>query len=146
MALQLKGAKELDAKLAELAGIAETKAVRAAMRDALKPAMEAASANVPTGTDRTHRTYLGRLVTPGFASRSLRRVVSRPRNGVVRAMLGVAKEAFYAINFFEFGTSRVPAQPWIVPAFESNKQAMLDRYLEALRRKIKAIARKGAKS
>jgi HK97 gp10 family phage protein len=138
---KILGMKELDAKLSELASDVETAAVRGALRSSLKIAMEAARASVPQGS-RTHRTYLGRLVAPGFAARSLRMIVGRPNKGSIRAVLGVRAEAFYAIQFIEKGTAKIPARPWLEPAFASSKDAMVRKYTDFLNRRIRKIARK----
>jgi HK97 gp10 family phage protein len=39
---------------------------------------------------------------------------------------------FYYWRFVEFGTSKMPARPFLRPAFESNKQAMLDTFKNTL--------------
>jgi len=35
-------------------------------------------------------------------------------------MLGVRPEAFYAIQFIELGTSKIPKRPWLEPAFRKS--------------------------
>ena len=137
----VKGAKELDLKLAELGKAVEDKLIRAAVREALKPAFEMARNNIPRG-DRLHRTYKGMLVTPGFAARSLRRVVGKPQDGKIRAALGVAKEAYYALQFLEMGTIFIRPRPWLRPAFESTKGDALDVLVRALIKKIERVAKK----
>ena len=137
----IKGAKELDAKLKELKGATESKAVRSALRTAIRAALKAARAQVPKG-EGPHKTYKGRIVAPGFASRSLRVAVTKPKGGSIRSLLGVRKEAFYALQFIERGTRYIPARPWLVPAFEASVPVMLRTYTEALEKQIKKAARK----
>lgn len=141
MSGEVKGAKELDAKLEELGRTVEDKVVRAAMREALKPALDSARTNIPK-SDKAHRTYKGRLVAPGFAARSLRRVAGKPNQGKIRAALGVAREAYYALQFIEMGTIHISARPWLGPAFEATRGKALDVLASAILRKIEKVAKK----
>jgi len=137
----LKGAKELDAKLAALGATAGEKVMRAALRAAMKPTLEKVKAAAPEG-DRAHRTYKGRLVSPGFAKRSLRLVVPKMRDGKkFRIVLGVRAEAFYAVQFWEFGVRGRPPQPWLTPAFEADKENVIARFKEQLAQRIERVAK-----
>jgi hypothetical protein len=139
----LQGAKELDAKLKALSGTMAPKLIRGALGEALKPTLALARASVPEG-DRMHRTYKGRLVSPGFARRSTYISTTVARDGSsVSATIGVRDEAFYAIQFIEFGFKDVPARPWLVPAFNATRTIMLSLFVAALSRRIEAAARKG---
>lgn len=138
--MPLKGAKELDAQLAALGAAAGGKVLRGAMRAALniaKAKAEAAAAQL-NETGRMHRTYRGRLVAPGFASRNLRIVTVKDKNGApLRAVLGVRREAFYAVQFIELGTATIPARPWLIPAHESSQEAMTAKLADGIRERIK---------
>jgi hypothetical protein len=121
--MSLEGAALLDAKLRELADPKINSAVlRAGVVAGMRKVLTKAKSTVPIGTV-AHKTYKGRLVGPGFASRSLRvkGSVSRDKQKAT-ALLGVAPEAFYAVQFIELGTSKYPATPWLVPAFESMQE------------------------
>lgn len=137
----LKGARELDRKLAELGAVAGSKVMRQALRAAMKPVLEEARAAAPEG-DELHRTYRGRLVAPGFAKRSLRLVVRRPgKDGTFRVVLGVRAEAFYALQFIELGFRNEPARPWLVPTFEREQGNALARFKDELSKRIEKAAR-----
>jgi hypothetical protein len=125
VAIEVKGLRELDRKLAALGGALGQKTLRNAARAAMKPALDAARAAAPTGTE-AHRTYKGRLVAPSFAKRSLRVVTYRNRRtGKVGALLGVRKEAYYALQFWVYGHYGRKRQDWFTPAFEGAKSEML---------------------
>lgn len=141
MAFKLKGAAELDRQLQELGAVGAVKVMRPAVREALKPALTKAQSTVPVGSV-PHRTYKGRLVAPGYASRSLRIAVSvlRDRSAVI-GRLGVLKEAFYAVQFIELGTAKIPRRPWLRPAFEATISQQLETLSRALKKRIDKIAR-----
>lgn len=142
---ELQGFAALDAKLAELADPKQqASALRASVSQPMRKVMKKAQANVARlspGKTPMHRTYKGRLVSAGFASRSLRvkTIMSKDKQRAT-AMLGVLSEAFYAVQFFELGTATIPRQPWLVPAFESSKKDMVEGIADVLRKRIAKIA------
>lgn len=141
--VRVEGLKELSAKLRALGETVAARNLRGAARDAMQPVERAAVATVPVG-DRIHQTYKGRTVTPGFLQRSIRRkaFAKRGAKNEVRAVVGVAREAFYGLAFVERGTSKMPAQPWLVPSFESAQGQVLDKFRKSLKARIERAARK----
>ena len=141
MTEKIEGLRELNNQLAAMGANASGKALRNALSSAALPVVKAAKANVPVGTTM-HRTYKGRLVAPGFASRSIRRRsrLSRDkRSATVR--IGVVPEAFYVVQFLEFGKSRIARQPWLSKAYNSTRSQVLSRFQSQLKRQIEKAAR-----
>lgn len=143
MAGEVEGLRELSLRLRALGETVAARNLKAAAKDAMLPTEQAAKANVPVGS-AIHKTYKGRTVTPGFAQRSVKRAVTARRGAknIVRAMVGVAREAFYALAFVERGTSKMPARPWLVPAFESTQGQVLERFKQSLKRRIERAAKR----
>lgn len=142
MAASLEGFAELSAQLKRLKEDVRAKVLRNSVAAAIRPALNQAKATIPVGTE-AHKTYKGRLVGPGFASRNLKIVSFASRDdGSATAVLGVRREAFYAVQFVELGTAKMPARPWLVPAYEATKDQQIERLGTALKERIaKAIAR-----
>lgn len=142
-AVRIDGLKELSAKLRALGETVAARNLRGAAKDAMQPVEQVAHATVPVGTE-LHKTYKGRTVTPGFLQRSIRRAAfaKRRSKNEVRAVVGVAREAFYGLAFVERGTSKMPARPWLVPAFESTKGQVLDKFKRSLASRIERAAKK----
>jgi hypothetical protein len=76
----------------------------------------------------------GRHVVRPFTSKSVakRNGLSRDKNSAM-SIVGVEHWAFYAVQFVERGYTRVnglnvPAQPWLVPAFEASRKAVIERF------------------
>lgn len=134
-----RGFKELDQQLAQLADAVGPKRANRVMKNALKqaatPVVKMARAKAPVG-DRMHKTYKGRLVSPGFLSRNIDKqaFVTKQGTGVVR--MGPKAEAFYGTQFLERGTRFISPRPWLVPAFEAASSAMLSKFAEALAKLI----------
>ncbi|MEO8224128.1 MAG: HK97-gp10 family putative phage morphogenesis protein [Gammaproteobacteria bacterium] len=150
---KVQGIKELSAALDELKDFtkADGKSVLgAAVRNPMRGVQKTAKSNlshISPGKTPLHRTYKGRLVSAGFASRSLRTIVKFNTNLTsATAILGVKAEAFYVLAFFERGTSKIPRQPFLVPALESHKATAVDEVGDAFKNRILKIAKKYAKA
>lgn len=144
MASQLEGVRELTGQLTELGAKLATRELRGTVKTALGEAEHKARARMPQGSE-PHKTYRGRLVSPGFALSTLHIEVSlNKRTGAVVATLGVGREAFYVVQFVELGTADMPAQPWLRPSFEESEDAMLRSIADELRQRIEKIAKRRA--
>jgi HK97 gp10 family phage protein len=143
MAAELIGVRELSKKLDELTLKVRGQVLRRAANAAVKPVLDAARGLIPVNKiQELHKTYKGRLVAPGFAQRSIAAKVSLSRDGrAVFARMGVRREAFYAVNFVELGTSKMAAQPWLRPAFERTRSQALARFAEVLKAQIDKVTR-----
>ena len=142
MAGGIEGVRELGRKLDLLPAKAAGSILRKAVRDAAKPVIDAAKANIPEGID-AHKTYKGRLVAPGFAKRAIRAAVSLSKDKrAAFARIGVRREAFYAVNFVELGTAKQAKQPWLRPAMEDTQQEQVSRLADRLKKEIEKVARK----
>lgn len=142
--MALEGTRELSKQLADLGKATSGRVLKAAVMEAMLPTYRQALATVPIGS-KAHKTYKGRSVEPGFAQQSLRLKtwVGKDKT-VATAMVGVAPEAYYALQFIELGTSKYPATPWLTPAFESNKDAAVQKIASEMRTRIERIARRRA--
>ena len=140
------GLKELEKKLHKLGKAAGGNALRNATASAMLPALRAARTSAPVGT-QAHRTYKGRLVAPGFLSRSVIRRSRLSRDKTTAwATVGVRGEAFYGVQFVELGYTAgkrgspnrrmVPSRPWLEPAFETTQQQIYRRLKEKLKLQI----------
>lgn len=137
----VSGLAQLSKQLDQLEDAAQGKALRSAALSASLPTFRAAQAMIPKGRV-PHKTYKGRLVAPGFASRNVRRVSKLSRGGgSVSVRIGVRREAFYAVQFLELGTSKMAAQPWLVPAYNATYRTVTSRFAVQLEKRIKKAAR-----
>lgn len=146
MATDLEGYAELSKQLSALADPKQqASALRESVRkpmNQVKKAAQASIAQISPGKTDIHRTYKGRLVGAGFASRSLRVVVKMSKNKQsATALLGVRKEAFYAVQFHELGTAYISKRPWLVPAFEAQKDPAIRGIGDVLKKRIERIAK-----
>lgn len=148
MASGIRGMRELQAQLASLQPKQIKRALVKATGDAMDPVLEAARAAAPQRdpSDGLKKTYKGRRVAPGFLARNIEKKAVVAKDGSkVTAMVGPTNEAFYGTAFVEIGTSRQPAQPFLVPALERNQDTVVsrlkDRLGEIIDRTVKRNAR-----
>lgn len=145
MATGLEGVADLTKKLIDIGGAMAPKELRGTVKGALEEAEHLARARIPQGTE-PHKTYRGRLVSPGFAVSTLHIETSlNKKTGAAVASLGTSREAFYATLFVELGTVNTPAQPWLRPAFEDSQDAMLRQIAVELRARVEKIAKRRAR-
>ena len=104
MANDLKGFKELAVKLNKLEAGLRVKTLRKALFKATTPVIRQMKSRIPVGT-KLHRTYKKRLVGPGFAKRSIKRLTGKKylRQGKLSIAIGIRTEAYYAIRFYDQG-------------------------------------------
>jgi len=143
--MPIKGHRELSAQLSKLGKAAGGKALRSGAMSAMLPALRAAQAAAPVraGDSGLKRTYKGRLVAPGFASRNVkRRSFMSYDKRTVWVSLGMAKEAFYAVSFIELGTSTYARKPWLEPAFRRSLPEVYRALGVNLKRTIDKAARR----
>lgn len=145
MATGLEGVADLTKKLIDIGGAMAPKELRGTVKGALEQAEHLARARIPQGTE-SHKTYRGRLVSPGFAVSTLHIETSlNKKTGSAVASLGTSREAFYATLFVELGTVNTPAQPWLRPAFEDSQDPMLRQIAVELRARVEKIAKRRAR-
>jgi HK97 gp10 family phage protein len=135
----ITGFRELSAQLSAMGASVGGKSLRSAAMSAALPVVRAIQAAAPEG-DRMHRTYKGRLVSPGFLRRNIARksFLSKDRTAAV-VLIGPKSEAFYG-KFLEFGTSKIPRRPFIEPAFKASIPAINARLEERLKELIAKAA------
>jgi HK97 gp10 family phage protein len=143
LSLELQGTRELTAQLLRLGQKTAAKELRGTARAAMKVVDKAWRARMPQHP-LPHYTYRGRLVGGGFASRNVRIITKiNKQTGSVEAVIGVRREAFYIVQFVERGTSKMPANPTLVPAFTAVQSQALQIITEQLRTRLERAKRKG---
>lgn len=129
----------------------EGKALRSSIMSATLPVVREMQAAAPKGDD-THRTYKGRLVAPGFLSRSVKRKARiDKRRGTVSVAIGVKAEAYYGVTFLDAGLYvtqrkgkpinpyRVSASHWFQFVFVRREGQMVSLLRQKLAAKIERL-------
>jgi HK97 gp10 family phage protein len=142
--VKVEGLRDLDRALAQLGKPSLAKAsARRALKKAAEPMVSAAQANAPTLSGALKLSiHAGTKVKGGNAGKQA--FAAAMRAGASRAQAGVALRAANSANagtvllfvgpgshpqgiFQEFGVEHHPPQPFMRPAWDGNKRAMLDR-------------------
>ena len=143
---EILGIQALTKKLEELDAKTGTATLRKVGRAAVKPTVAEMKSKIPVG-QVPHRTYKGRLVAPGFASRSLtvKSKINR-KTGTASTIIGVLAEAFYVVQFYDRGSldneTSKGSKGWFSDTFKNNRQAIVREYEKSLSKVINRIAKK----
>lgn len=94
-------------------------------------------------------SYSGQKVKfpKGFTARQVKRAsFLSPRKNKAHGIVTVSAEAFYALSFVERGhrdmlEKPVKAQPWLVPAFETKQQAVIDEISADMEKAINSVVK-----
>lgn len=139
MASGLEGVADLTAQLNDLGAKVAAKELRGTVGAAMEIAEHDARSRIPQG-EEPHKTYRGRLVSGGFAVSTLHiETKLDKRTGSAIATLGVGREAFYAVQFIELGTSKMAAHPWLRPSFEESQEPMLQAIADELKKRVEDV-------
>lgn len=128
--LDIKGLADLERELNQLTLKARASVLRGALNKAVDPFLKAARENV--SAQFTERS--------GTLRKSIQKSATAPRgsNGfTAEAKVGVTGEGFYG-RFLEFGTSKMPARPFMRPAVDAHAQEVVDLFASEMRRRIEA--------
>jgi len=136
---QIEGLAELSRKLSKLEAGLAAKTLRQAAMNAATPVVREARLRIPVG-EEAHRTYKGNLVSPGFAKRNIKKKIAI-KDGRAVVSIGVAREAFYVVQFLELGTRYIPETPWLVPSFVAQRRNVEQRMAAQLKTKIEKLSR-----
>lgn len=164
--IQIKGLRELKARLDSLPReIKKSAIVMRALHDAAKVIRDEARRRAPVGTAiryvgrgagkrRKDGTISGRAVVGGLLRSSIvehtdphkwNSVVIRVRNkgiakinGKIRILRPGSSPGYWWL--VEFGTSRMPAHPFMRPAFEAKKREAVTVFVNSMRRGLDSVA------
>ncbi|MGI8380422.1 HK97-gp10 family putative phage morphogenesis protein [Priestia megaterium] len=121
MPVKSTGLAEFQAKLKKLASIEKNEAIA---EKSLRKGAEILRAEIERRVPRS--TYKGKHLADHV-------IVSKVVNGKIK--VGFHKDFFYA-RFLEWGTSKMPAQPFIEPAFNAVKNKIIAAMVEVYREEL----------
>lgn len=125
--LVVEGMDTLAMKLARLQREISGNLLRETVLEASEPVAEDVSANAPMLT--------------GNLSENIETEVTIENRTKAQVAIGPGKSAFYGM-FQELGTVHMPAQPFLRPAFDANKDQVIEDVGDILRRRILEVARR----
>jgi HK97 gp10 family phage protein len=139
--VEVKGLRELrEALVKKIPAEMQGKVLQSALAAGARPIVADAKARAPKKTGTLRRSLFSfRVKSASTGTREERAI--RPRQG--KKFQKAGRDAFYW-RFVEFGTAKMPAQPFLRPAFESKKQDALAAIVKQLGVAIEKAARKAA--
>lgn len=137
--VQLTGFKELHDALLKLPDRVAKNALRAAVNAGASTIKKQVLANAPTDTGLLKKNIYQKQIRE--ASGQYRQTFAvGVRQGRARNKDGSKKELPFYWRFMEFGTSKMPARPFIRPAFEAKKEEAVEAIGKKLDERIQKYA------
>ena len=138
--------KELEAEIGDKA--ARSKVLVPAVREAMRPVLQAAIQNAPKDTGGVSRSMRIEARRPNRKDRRSKYVFSNDTviatvttaPGKVLAKRGIKSDARAIAK--EFGTAKHAAKPYMRPALESNAQSVVDRLAKIILKRIEKFRKK----
>ncbi len=132
--LQIKGLKELDARLKKLPDVVQRRILGAATAAAARVVQKSAKSQAPAKTGRLKKNIVVR--TKRTRTGTVSRVTLRTKGKGTDP-----KNAYYG-RFVEFGTKKQAARPFLRPAFDSNVNQAIQTMRKKIAQRLEAEARK----
>ncbi|MBK5206122.1 MAG: HK97 gp10 family phage protein [Polaromonas sp.] len=142
--VQLTGFAELAKALRELPDRVARNGLRAAVNAGATVVKNQARKNAPVDTGLLKKNIFQKQIREA-SSQYQQTFAVGVRQGHARNKDGSKKELPYYWRFMEFGTSKMPARPFLRPAFEAKKEEAVKRIKEKLDERIQKYARDLAK-
>lgn len=140
--VKVEGLKALQDELLQLPEKVGGKVLQGALSAAALPIVNDAKARVPQA-HKAYKLYGRGVANPGWLrERVIRKKVKNSSNSAEVIVTVKDKWQSYFWRFIEFGTSKMPAHPFLRPAFEAKSREALDRFSEKLAAGIEKSIRK----
>lgn len=140
----LTGFKELAAALRELPERVAKNALRSAVAAGASEIRKEVRAHAPVDSGLLKKNIYQKQIREASGATQQTFYVG-VKSGKARNKDGTKKELPFYWRFMEFGTSKLPAAPFLRPAFEKQKDAAIKRIGEKLDERIQKYAREFAK-
>ncbi len=137
--MQLTGFKELAAALRELPQKVARNALRSAVNAGATKIRKQAQQNAPMDSGLLKKNIYQRQIREASGPERQTFAVG-VRSGRARNKDGSKKELPYYWRFMEFGTSKLPAAPFLRPAFDAQKDAAIQAIADKLDERIQKYA------
>lgn len=132
--ISLLGDKELQRQFQQLPLVVQRKLLRQSFRAALRPVLAAARARAPKVTGRMARTLRLRAMKRRRGQLGLM-IISGTREA-----LGIPPDSrSYYPAHVELGTSQMPAEPYLRPSFDSQRESMVQTLARGIEEAMRSV-------
>ena len=139
--VKVDGLSELGKRMKGLSEDVNKKIARASTGAGASVIKKAATAKVPRDTGNLAKNVIAKRIPPGETALTSEHIVTVRQGKLTEKQKGSGlQDAFYG-RFVEFGTVNMPAQPFLRPAFDENKE----RAIQAIKDRIAARLAKAGK-
>lgn len=131
VSVEVKGLRELGERMKGLSEAVNNRIARAATAAGAVVIRNAAQAKVPVDTGNLKKNIIVKRLPKGESSLTSEHIVTVRQGKLTKKQKDKGLEDAYYGKFVEYGTAKMPARPYMRPAFDQNKekavQAIKDR-------------------
>jgi len=136
--VKVEGLQELGMRMKSLSEDVNKRIARAATAAGAVVIRNSAQAKVPVDTGNLKKNIIVKRLPKGESSLTSEHIVTVRKGKLTAKQKGSGlKDAYYG-QFVEFGTAKMPARPYLRPAFDQDKE----RAVEAIKSRIAARLKK----
>jgi HK97 gp10 family phage protein len=136
--VKVEGLRELGERMKSLSEDVNNRIARAATAAGAVVIRKAAQSKVAVDTGNLKKSIIVKRLPKGETQLTSEHIVTVRKGKVTAKQKGAGlKDAFYG-RFVEFGTAKMPARPYLRPAYDENKQ----KAVEAIKDRIAARLKK----
>jgi len=139
--VKVSGLKDLGERMKGLSADVNRRIGRAAVAAGAKVIADAAKTKAPVATGNLRKNIITKRLPPGESDLTSEYIVTVRKGKITKKQKDRGlKDAYYA-RYVEFGTAKTPAQPFLRPAYDENKE----KAVEAIKDRIATrLAKAGA--
>lgn len=135
--VRVDGLRELGDRMKSLSKDVNNRIGRAATAAGAVVIRNAAQAKVPVDTGNLKKNIIVKRLPKGESPLTSEHIVTVRKGKLTAKQKGSGlKDAFYG-SFVEFGTAKMPARPYLRPAFDQNKERAVEAIKDRIDKRLK---------
>ena len=134
--VKIEGLSELGARMKTLTSDVNNRIARAATAAGAVVIRNAAQQKVPVDSGNLKKNIIVKRLPKGEAPLTSEHIVTVRKGKLTSKQKGSGlKDAYYG-SFVEYGTAKMPAQPFMRPAYDQNKEKAAEAIKDRIRKRI----------
>lgn len=135
--VRVDGLSELGSRLKTLSADVANRIGRAATAAGAVVIRNAAQQNVPVDTGNLKKNIIVKRLPKGESRLTSEHIVTVRKGKLTKKQQATGlKDAYYG-TFVEFGTAKMPARPYLRPAYDRNKELAVDAVKDRIEKRLK---------
>lgn len=136
VSVKVEGLRELGERMRGLSEQVNNRIARAATAAGAVVIRNAAQAKVPVDTGNLKKNIIVKRLPKGESSLTSEHIVTVRQGKLTKKQKDKGLEDAYYGKFVEYGTAKMPARPYLRPAFDQNKEKAVEAIKDRIKKRI----------